>query len=78
MSNTTIPSTRKDIVWNYTTYSDPKSPNIISCIFCDKIINGRIYRHKLHLIRGNRNVKACPKCPEHVKEEIREFMQKKE
>ncbi|XP_042451216.1 uncharacterized protein LOC122036087 [Zingiber officinale] len=77
MSNITISSTRKDIAWNYATCSDPKNPNVVSCIFCGKITNGGIYRHKLHLIGGNRNVKACPKCPEHVKEEIREFMQKK-
>ncbi|XP_075503611.1 uncharacterized protein LOC142540977 [Primulina tabacum] len=77
MSNTPIPSNRKDIAWNYATLPDPKNPNIVCCSFCGKIINGGIYRHKLHLIGGNRNVKACPKCPEHIKEEIKNFMQKK-
>ncbi|XP_075508774.1 uncharacterized protein LOC142545457 [Primulina tabacum] len=77
MSNTTIPSNRKDIAWNYATLPDPKNPNIVCCSFCGKITNGEIYRHKLHLIGVNRNVKACPKCPEHVKEEIKGFMQKK-
>ncbi|XP_075504344.1 uncharacterized protein LOC142541764 [Primulina tabacum] len=77
MSNTTIPSNRKDIAWNYATLPDPKNPNFVCCSFCGKITNGGIYRHKLHLVGGNRNVKACPKCPEHVKEEIKGFMQKK-
>ncbi|XP_073136974.1 uncharacterized protein [Henckelia pumila] len=76
-SNTTIPSGRKDIAWNYATLPDPKNPNNVCCPFCGKVTNGGIYRHKLHLVGGNRNVKECSKVPKHVKEEIKEFIKKK-
>ncbi|XP_073122785.1 uncharacterized protein [Henckelia pumila] len=76
-SNPTLPSNRKDIAWNYATLPDPKNPNNVCCCFCGKVTNGGIYRHKLHLVGGNRNVKECSKCPEHVKEEIKEFIKKK-
>ncbi|XP_059670904.1 uncharacterized protein LOC132316448 [Cornus florida] len=39
--------------------------------------HGGIYRAKQHIVGGYRNVQACKKCPEHVKEEIREYTSKK-
>ncbi|KAK4423206.1 hypothetical protein Salat_1903400 [Sesamum alatum] len=39
--------------------------------------NGGITRQKQHLTGGFRNSKPCPKCSEHVREEIRNYMAKK-
>ena len=32
---------------------------------------------KQHLVGGYRNATACRKCPDHVKEEIKDYMSKK-
>ncbi|XP_059669038.1 uncharacterized protein LOC132314159 [Cornus florida] len=40
-------------------------------------MKGGIYRVKQHIVGGHRNGQACKKCPDHVKEEIREYMSKK-
>ncbi|XP_047252772.1 uncharacterized protein LOC124887332 [Capsicum annuum] len=49
----------------------------IKCIFCDNIYNGGIFRHKKHLIGGYKDVIVCPKVPNVVKEEMKEYMKKK-
>ncbi|KAK6120461.1 hypothetical protein DH2020_045798 [Rehmannia glutinosa] len=38
---------------------------------------GGIYRAKQHIVGGFRNVKVCPKCPDHVRELIKDYMTKK-
>ena len=68
---------KKDSGWKYGYLADPKNKNNITCSFCSKEAKGGIYRLKQHLVGGFRNIIACQKCPEHVKVEIREFMQKK-
>ncbi|XP_052210470.1 uncharacterized protein LOC127813510 isoform X1 [Diospyros lotus] len=70
-------SGRKDPAWKYNTLPDPKDINSLKCNFCGKITKGGVYRAKHHLVGGYRNTKVCPKCPSHVKEEIREYMSKK-
>jgi len=70
-------SGRKDPAWKYNTLPDPKDINSLKCNFCGKITKGGVYRAKQHLVGGYRNAKVCPKCPSHVKEEIREYMSKK-
>ncbi|XP_052170572.1 uncharacterized protein LOC127786893 isoform X2 [Diospyros lotus] len=70
-------SGRKDPTWKYNTLPDPKDINCLKCNFCGKITKGGVYRAKQHLVGGYRNAKVCPKCPSHVKEEIREYMSKK-
>ncbi|XP_073305730.1 uncharacterized protein [Primulina huaijiensis] len=77
MSNSETQALRKDLAWNYATLEDPKHTNKVKCNFCGKTTNGGIYRHKQHLVGGNRNTKTCSKCPEHVKEEISSYMSKK-
>ncbi|XP_073137903.1 uncharacterized protein [Henckelia pumila] len=77
MSNSETAVLRKDPTWNYGTLVDPKNTNKMKCNFCGKITNGGIYRHKKHLVGGNRNTKTCPKCPDHVKEEIGSYMSKR-
>ncbi|XP_059659240.1 uncharacterized protein LOC132306061 [Cornus florida] len=66
----------KDPAWNYCHLQNPQDRNA-TCNFCEKVMKGGIYRAKQHIVGGYRNVQACKKCPEHVKEEIREYMSKK-
>ncbi|XP_055836284.1 uncharacterized protein LOC129904724 isoform X5 [Solanum dulcamara] len=49
----------------------------IKCVFCDMTYNSGIFRHKKHLIGGYKDVKVCPKVPNSVKEEIKEYFTKK-
>ena len=73
MSSTTF---KTDPAWNYFE-ANPNDRNITICKFCCKVTKGGIFRAKQHLVGGFRNTKECPKCPPSVKEEIREYMQKK-
>ncbi|TYK04958.1 hypothetical protein E5676_scaffold143G001770 [Cucumis melo var. makuwa] len=41
------------------------------------VTKGGVYRLKQHLVGGYRNATACRKCPDHVKEEIKDYMSKK-
>ncbi|XP_028101977.1 uncharacterized protein LOC114301249 [Camellia sinensis] len=70
-------SNRKDPAWQYAHLVEENNLNKFECNFCGKVSNGGVYRVKQHLAGGYRNVTACPKCPSHVREEIREFMSKK-
>lgn len=56
---------------------DPKNKVSVSCEDCVKDAKGGIYRLKQHLVGAFRNITDCPKEPEHVKEEITQFMSKK-
>ncbi|KAG5621435.1 hypothetical protein H5410_006653 [Solanum commersonii] len=49
----------------------------VKCSFCNVTYNGGIFRHKKHLIGGYRDVKVCPNVPDKVKEEIKEYLLKK-
>ncbi|GMP40516.1 hypothetical protein CsSME_00010938 [Camellia sinensis var. sinensis] len=73
----TSESNRKDPVWQYAHLVEEINLNKFECNFCGKVSNGGVYQVKQHLAGGYRNVTACPKCPTHVREEIREFMSKK-
>ncbi|KAK9020136.1 hypothetical protein V6N11_054629 [Hibiscus sabdariffa] len=57
---------------------DHSNRNKYLCNFCGKITNGGAYRMKQHLVRGFTSVRKCPQCPEHVREEVKAFMLKKE
>ncbi|KAL6559467.1 hypothetical protein OROGR_004584 [Orobanche gracilis] len=70
-------NSKNDICWNYVRMLKPPQTNDLVCNFCEKVTRGGIYRAKQHLAGGHRNVKACPRCPAHVREEIRDFMSKK-
>jgi len=54
-----------------------KSNTKVKCVFCDMTYNGGIFPHKKHLIGGYRDVKVCPKVPDSVKEEIKEYLLEK-
>ncbi|XP_070031283.1 uncharacterized protein [Nicotiana tomentosiformis] len=66
----------KDPAWRYGDRVNEKNTNIV-CKFCNKITTGGIYRFKFHLIGGDRNVTSCPKCPPEVRDEIKNFVEKK-
>ncbi|RVW13361.1 hypothetical protein CK203_095743 [Vitis vinifera] len=70
-------SGRRDPGWKYGRLVNEKDLNTIICIFCEKVTKGGIYRHKQHLVGGYRNAKKCRKCPEHVREEMEEYMSSK-
>ncbi|RVW21092.1 hypothetical protein CK203_106163 [Vitis vinifera] len=70
-------SGRRDPGWKYGRLVNEKDLNTIICIFCDKVTKGGIYRHKQHLVGVYRNAKKCRKCPEHVREEMEEYMTSK-
>ncbi|KAK8524842.1 hypothetical protein V6N12_029696 [Hibiscus sabdariffa] len=57
---------------------DPLNRNNFLCNFCSKITKGGAYRMKQHLVGGFKNVTKCPQCPEHIREEVKNFMLKKE
>ncbi|KAK8557659.1 hypothetical protein V6N12_009888 [Hibiscus sabdariffa] len=57
---------------------DPLNRNNFLCNFCSKITKGGVYRMKQHLVGGFKNVTKCPQCPEHIREEVKNFMLKKE
>ncbi|XP_042019102.1 uncharacterized protein LOC121766940 [Salvia splendens] len=57
---------------------NPKTRYLLACNFCSKNITSGVRRVKEHLVGGFKNVTACSKCPSHVRDEIIEFMKKKE
>ncbi|XP_057964619.1 uncharacterized protein LOC131155470 [Malania oleifera] len=71
-------SAKKDPAWKYAHLEDKKNRNNLTCNFCAKVTRGGIFRAKQHIVGGFRNVKECSKCPAHVREEIKEYMLKKD
>lgn len=67
---------RKVPAWKYAHLENSHDMCTFVCNFCSKTTIG-VYRVKQHLSGGYRNVTTCKKCPNHVKEEIRECMSKK-
>lgn len=67
---------RKDPAWKYAHLENSNGLFTFVCNFCSKTTKG-VYRVKQHLSGGYRNVTSCNKCPNHIKEEIREYMSKK-
>ncbi|XP_022004129.1 uncharacterized protein LOC110901626 [Helianthus annuus] len=57
---------------------NPKVRANITCNFCGKMCKGGVYHLKQHLVGGFTCVVKCTKCPEHVREKMRDFIQKKE
>ncbi|PWA84407.1 hypothetical protein CTI12_AA036400 [Artemisia annua] len=79
-SNPSISSTRnnnKDPGRNYG-IQDPKIKNNFTCKFCSKVTKGGVSRLKQHLVGGFSAVTVCPDCPEHVRDELRSYMDAKD
>uniref|UniRef100_A0A1U7V781 Uncharacterized protein LOC104214303 n=1 Tax=Nicotiana sylvestris TaxID=4096 RepID=A0A1U7V781_NICSY len=62
-------SQKRDPAWAYGVAVGNNNSRV-QCIFCQKIYNGGIHRHKRHLIDGFRDVKECPSVPDTIKKEI--------
>ena len=76
-STTACESERKDPGWKYIGLPNEKDFNTIIYIFCDKVTKGGIYRHKQHLVilvGGHINAKKCMKCPVHIRQEMKDYM----
>ncbi|XP_042030570.1 uncharacterized protein LOC121777389 [Salvia splendens] len=58
--------------------ADPDTRYKLTCNFCDKVIASGIRRLKEHFVGGFKNVTKCTKCPPHVREEMINYMKKKE
>ncbi|KAA0062060.1 hypothetical protein E6C27_scaffold89G004020 [Cucumis melo var. makuwa] len=70
-------SSKKDPAWKYGRLQNDQDINTFVCGFCSKVTKRGVYRLKQHLVGGYRNATACRKCPDHVKEEIKDYMSKK-
>ncbi|GAB2286270.1 hypothetical protein Dimus_039755 [Dionaea muscipula] len=78
MSSNRATSSKKDPAWEHMTCVNPNSTNDLKCNWCGKVTKGGIFRAKQHLAGGYRNARGCPDCPEHVRNDIRDYMSKKE
>nr|KAJ0190377.1 hypothetical protein LSAT_V11C800399820 [Lactuca sativa] len=58
--------------------TDPTNRYKFACKFCAKSTSVGVYQRKQHLVGGFKNCKRCPKCPEHVREEVKNYMIQKE
>nr|XP_018686228.1 PREDICTED: uncharacterized protein LOC103993628 [Musa acuminata subsp. malaccensis] len=70
-------NSRKDPGWKYNYLKDPKDPNVVTCIFCEKTTGGGIFHAKQHQVGNLKNVSACKMCPPDVKEELLAYMNDK-
>ncbi|KAJ1425603.1 Zinc finger, BED-type [Sesbania bispinosa] len=68
---------RSDPGWKYChSLTEGDTQNIV-CNFCEKVTRGGITRAKNHLTGSSNNVKACPKCPKEVQEELKQYAKDK-
>ncbi|GMI88033.1 hypothetical protein HRI_002472600 [Hibiscus trionum] len=71
-------TTRKtDLGWNHGYLVNPKVTNDVTCKYCLIVSKGGIHRFKQHLADGYKNIKACTKCPAHMREEMIDHFDKK-
>lgn len=68
---------RRDPGWKYNYLKDPDDTTRVTCNFCKKTTTGGINRAKQHLIGNFRNAAKCKKCPEEVREELKNYMEEK-
>ncbi|XP_049382895.1 uncharacterized protein LOC125847285 [Solanum stenotomum] len=68
---------RRDPGWKYNYLKDPDDTTRVTCNFCEKTTTGGINRAKQHLIGNFRNAAKCKKCPEEVREELKNYMEEK-
>nr|GMD15937.1 uncharacterized protein LOC109167856 [Ipomoea batatas] len=67
----------QDPGWEHGTPVLDKGTMHVRCKYCQKITKGGIYRHKLHFVGRSRHATTCTKCPQVVRDAMREFMQTK-
>ncbi|XP_039117838.1 uncharacterized protein LOC120253587 [Dioscorea cayenensis subsp. rotundata] len=80
--STTEHTNRKDPAWKYGVQvevpGEGKSYVYIQCKFCNKVIKGGVKRMKDHLGGTHKNVVPCDKVPPDVKQEINDYVKKKQ
>ncbi|GJY51332.1 putative zinc finger, BED-type containing protein [Tanacetum coccineum] len=57
---------------------DAKIKNNFTCTFCSKVTKGGVSRLKQHLVGGYSVVSKCPDYPQHVRDELRSYMDAKD
>ncbi|KAM3737671.1 hypothetical protein ACB098_09G074200 [Castanea mollissima] len=70
-------NSRKDTAWKYAYLANQNNKNDLTCNLCGKVAKGGAYRLKEHLVGGYRAIVGCQKCPEHVKEDVNQYMLRK-
>ena len=68
---------RKDPRWKYNYLASVEDKNLVTCLFCNKVIKGGIHRVKQHQVRNFKNTIECLKYHDHVREELAHYMEKK-
>ncbi|XP_058202971.1 uncharacterized protein LOC131317432 [Rhododendron vialii] len=72
-------TSKRDLGWKYCEKIDPHNSTKLKCIFCNEIKNGGVSRIKQHLAGGAKmNTAACRRCPLEVREEMSEFIRKRD
>ncbi|KAL4574986.1 hypothetical protein LXL04_021826 [Taraxacum kok-saghyz] len=78
LHNTTARSTINNHHHQEYGVQDPHNKTNFTCNFCGTVVKGGAFRLKQHLIGGFKDAKKCPNSPEHVKEELKAFMDNKQ
>ncbi|KAK4581650.1 hypothetical protein RGQ29_025008 [Quercus rubra] len=68
---------RKDPGWEYNYLANVEDKNAVTCLFCNKVTKGGIHRAKQHQVGNFKNSTKCLKCPDHVREELAQYMAEK-
>ena len=68
---------RKDPRWKYNYLANVEDKNVVTCLFCNKVTKGGIHRAKQHQVGNFKNSTKCLKCPDHVREELAQYMEEK-
>ncbi|KAG5594229.1 hypothetical protein H5410_035461 [Solanum commersonii] len=66
-----------DLGWNYGKRTSENNRNAVECNFCKKVTNVGIFRHKQHVVGTYKDVSQCEKCPDGVREEMKNMLMKK-
>jgi len=57
-----------DVGWQYGILVDPNNKDKVKCKFCNKVMQGGIYRLKQHVAHDGKNATKCPKSTDEAKE----------
>ena len=68
---------RKDLGWKYNYLANVEDKNSVTCLYCKKVTKGEIHRVKQHQVGNFKNTTECLKCPDHVREELAQYMAEK-
>ena len=60
--------------WQYGILVDPNNKDKVKCKFCDKVMQGGIYRLKQHVAHDGKNATKCPKSIDEAKEKCQKSL----